>query len=155
MQNFIRSLVFGLNIVLLNFFVILKFNLFIQVSHQTSNVWSLLENNWKMEGGCLITTSRKNPLFNWCWDFVVECKYLCKHWLVKLSRWKLKLLKPLKVSKLRSKTKKVSVPCKVIYCLLNTKISSTKLAKWFNEQRNLSDIASYTTDTVLICCPGQ
>ena len=116
----------------------------LQVSNQTSNVWSLLESNWKIEGLCPTTTSRKNPLFIWCWDFAVEFKYFWKHWLAKPLRWKLKLLTPLKKSKLSFKIKKVYEN----FDLKLKKLFSTYKINVWTKNKNFSKELKFITNSI-------
>merc|ERR1712183_1212867 len=74
---------------------------------QISNVLSLLENSLKMEGHFLTTTSKRRALFILCSVFVEVCKSSSKLWLVKPSPLRLSHQIPLKMSRPRSKTRKV------------------------------------------------
>merc|ERR1711990_1293982 len=70
---------------------------------------SSLESNLKTEEPSLTTTSKKSPLSIWSSDLEVECKSSSRPSLVKPSLLMLSQLTPLKTSRLRSKTRKVSL----------------------------------------------
>merc|ERR1711953_607053 len=79
-----------------------------KVFHQISNVLSLPVSSSKMEEPFLIITSKRNQPFTWSSVSVVVCKSLSRHSLEKLSLLKSRHLTPSKMSKPRSKIKKVS-----------------------------------------------
>merc|ERR1711998_475427 len=66
------------------------------------------ESNLRMEELSLTTTSKKNLPSTWSSDLEVVCKSSSKPSLVKPSPSMLSQLTPLRTSRLRSKTKKVS-----------------------------------------------
>jgi hypothetical protein len=66
----------------------------------------LQENNSKMEELCLITTSRRNPLYIWFYDYEVVCRFLLKHLLEKPSLSMLRLPIQSRMSKLKFRTRK-------------------------------------------------
>merc|ERR1719181_508596 len=79
-----------------------------KVSHQISKDLSSLESNLRMEELSLTTTSKKNLPSTWSSDLEVVCKSSSKPSLVKPSPSMLSQLTPLRTSRLRSQTKKVS-----------------------------------------------
>jgi len=79
-----------------------------KVSHQTSNVSSLLVSNSKTAALFQTTTSRRSPLFTWSSDFVEVCKSSSRLSLVKLSLWTSNHPTPLRTSRLKSRTRKAS-----------------------------------------------
>merc|ERR1711994_15567 len=75
---------------------------------QISNVSSLLANNWKMEELFPIITSKRNQLFILYFVSEEGCKFLSKPWLERPSLLRLNLLILLKMSRQRSRTRRVS-----------------------------------------------
>lgn len=54
-----------------------------KVSHLTNKDWSLLVSNWKTVEPCLTTTSKRNPLYTWSWDWeVVSLNHPWRLWLL-------------------------------------------------------------------------
>merc|ERR1739841_102360 len=74
-----------------------------KVSHLISKDSSSLENSSKTAELSLTTTSRRNPPFTWSSDSVVECRSSARPSLLRSNN-----LTPLRTSKPRSKTRKVS-----------------------------------------------
>merc|ERR1712070_664855 len=79
-----------------------------KVSHQISKDLSSLESNLRMEELSLIITSKRNLPSISSSDLEVVCKSLSRPSLVRPSLSMLNQLTPLKTSRLRSKTRKVS-----------------------------------------------
>merc|ERR1711990_503935 len=79
-----------------------------KVSHQISKDSSSLESNLRMEELSPTTTSKRNLPFTWSSDLEVVCKSSSRPSLVKPSLSMLSQLIPLKTSRPRSKTRKVS-----------------------------------------------
>merc|ERR1712205_77819 len=79
-----------------------------KVSHQISKDLSSLESNLRMEELFPTTTSKRNLPSTWSSDLEVVCKSSSRPSLVKPSPSMLSQLTPLKMSRLRPKTKKVS-----------------------------------------------
>merc|ERR1712217_453152 len=80
-----------------------------KVSHQISKDLSSLESNSRMEELFLTTTSKRNLLSTWSSDLEEVCKSSSRPSLVRPSPLMSSQLTPLKTSRLRSKTKKVSL----------------------------------------------
>ena len=78
-----------------------------KVFPQINKDLSSLENNSKTEDLFLTTTFKKNQPFTWSWDLEVECKFSSKPWLERPSPLKSNHLTTSKLSRLRSKTRKV------------------------------------------------
>ena len=53
----------------------------------TSNVRSFLVSNTRISASFRITISKRNRLYIWSFDFVVEYKSFWRHWLERPSRW--------------------------------------------------------------------
>merc|ERR1739841_319872 len=79
-----------------------------KVSLQISKDSSSLESNSRMEELFQTTTSKKSQPSTWSSDLEVVCKSSSRPSLVKPSPSMLSQLTPLRTSRLRSKTKKVS-----------------------------------------------
>merc|ERR1711935_1192134 len=80
-----------------------------KVSHQTSKDLSSLESNLRMEELFPTTTSKKSQPSTWSSDLEVVCKSLSRPSPVRPSPSMLSQLTPLRTSKPRSKTRKVSL----------------------------------------------
>merc|ERR1711998_69106 len=80
-----------------------------KVSLQISKDLSSLESNLKMVELFPTTTSKRSPLFTWSSDLEVECKFSSRPSLVRPSPSMLSQLTLLRTSRLRSKTRKVSL----------------------------------------------
>merc|ERR1712139_476710 len=80
-----------------------------KVSHQTSKDLSSLESNSRMEELFQTTTSKKSQPSTWSSDLEVVCKSSSRPSPVRPSPSMLSQLTPLKTSRLKSKTKKVSL----------------------------------------------
>merc|ERR1712022_28715 len=80
-----------------------------KVSLQISKDLSSLESNLKMVELFPTTTSKRSPLFTWSSDLEVECKSSSRPSLVRPSLSMLSQLTPLRTSRPRSKTRKVSL----------------------------------------------
>ena len=76
-------------------------------SHQISRDLSLLVSNSKTAEPSPITTSKKSPLSTWSSDLEEVCKSSSRHSLVKPSPLMLNQPTPLRMSKLKSKIRKV------------------------------------------------
>merc|ERR1712167_233225 len=79
-----------------------------KVFHQISKDSSSLVSNLKTEEPSPTTTSKKNQPSTWFLDLEVVCKSSSRPSLVRPSPSMLSQLTPLKTSRLRSKTRKVS-----------------------------------------------
>merc|ERR1711998_729108 len=80
-----------------------------KVSLQISKDSSSLESNSRMEEPSATTTSKRSPLSISSSDLEVECKSSSRHSLVRPSLLMLSQLTPSRTSRLRSKTRKVSL----------------------------------------------
>merc|ERR1711977_741540 len=80
-----------------------------RVSHQTSKDSSSLESNSRTAELSLTTTSKRSPLSIWFSDSEVECKSSSRPSLVRPSPSMLSQLTPLRTSRPRFKTRKVSL----------------------------------------------
>merc|ERR1711943_62436 len=80
-----------------------------KVSHQTSKDLSSLESNSRMEELFQTTTSKKSQPPTWSSDLEVVCKSSSRPSPVRPSPSMLSQLTPLRTSKLRSKTRRVSL----------------------------------------------
>merc|ERR1712205_141838 len=80
-----------------------------KVSHQTSKDLSSLESNLRMEELFQTTTSKKSQPSTWSSDLEVVCKSSSRPSPVRPSPSMLSQLTPLRTSKLRSKTRRVSL----------------------------------------------
>jgi len=79
-----------------------------RVFPQTSRDWSSLESSSRMAELCLTTTSRRSQLCIWCWDWEEVCRSSWRPWLARPSPWRLSQVTPLRMSRLRSKTRRES-----------------------------------------------
>merc|ERR1712110_581853 len=79
-----------------------------KVSHQTSKDLSSLESNLRMEELSPITTSKKSQLSTWSSDLEEVCKSSSRPSLVRPSPLMSSQLTPLRMSRPRSKIRKVS-----------------------------------------------
>jgi len=104
---------------------------------QISSVSSLLENNWKMAEPCQTTTSRRNLHFTWFLDFVVVCKSSSKLWLARLSLLKWNPATPLKMWRLRFKTRKVFPQISSVLSLLESNWKMAEPCPTITSRRNL------------------
>merc|ERR1719347_418847 len=84
----------------------------------TSSVSSLLASSWKTAGPSPTTTSRRSPPFTWSSVSEVVCRSLSRPSLVKPLLWRLNHLTPLRMSRPRFKTKKVSLLISSVSSLL-------------------------------------
>jgi len=76
---------------------------------QSNSDWSLLANNWKMAELWATTTSKRSPPYIWCCDYaVVPCKSSLKRWRERPLLWMSNQTTRSKMSRQRSRTRKVS-----------------------------------------------
>jgi len=76
---------------------------------QSNSDWSLLVNNWRMDELSRITISKRNRPCTWCCDWEeVPCKFSSRPWPERRSPSMWSLMTPSKMSRRRSRTRKVS-----------------------------------------------
>ena len=104
---------------------------------QTNNVLSSLESNLKMADLSLTITFKRNLPSTWFSDLEVVCKSSSRLSLVKPSLLKLSLLILLRMSKLRSKTKKVFLQINNVSSSLESNLKMEELSPTITFKRNL------------------
>merc|ERR1712131_442527 len=120
-----------------------------KVFHQISNVLSSPVSSLKMEEPFPITTSKRNQPFTWSSVFVVVCKSSSRHSLERQSLWKLKLLTPSKMSKLKFRTKKVFHQTSNVLSSLVNNLKTEELFLIIISRRNQLFISSFVF--VVVC----
>lgn len=77
---------------------------------QTSSAWSSLASSWRTDAPCPTTTFKRNLLFTWFCVCAAVCKSSLRPWLARPSPSRLSHRTPLKMWRLKSRTRKVFPP---------------------------------------------